>query len=120
MYFGAVPERPADYPDRRQLAAVHIQSQARWDPLLGEWVIITSHRQDRAFRPAVGQCPLCPSAWHQASVRCGADDFALHLELFTIRCARPAQVPARIGIGHGRLRQRRRPEAATRCLRQLA
>jgi hypothetical protein len=70
MYFGAVPERPAEYPDRRQLAAVHIQSQARWDPLLGEWVIITSHRQDRTFQPAVGQCPLCPSAWHQASVRC--------------------------------------------------
>ena len=26
IYFGAVPERPADYPDRRQLAAVHVQS----------------------------------------------------------------------------------------------
>jgi UDPglucose--hexose-1-phosphate uridylyltransferase len=62
MYFGAVPERPADYPDRRQLAAVHVQSQARWDQLLGEWVIIASHRQDRTFQPAAGQCPLCPSS----------------------------------------------------------
>jgi hypothetical protein len=37
IYFGAVPERPGDYPDLRQLAAVHVQSQARWDQLLGEW-----------------------------------------------------------------------------------
>ena len=62
MYFGAVPERPGDYPDLRQLAAVHVQSQARWDQLLGEWVIIASHRQDRTFQPAAGQCPLCPSS----------------------------------------------------------
>ena len=61
MYFGATPERPADYPDRRQLAAVQVQSQARWDRLLGEWVVIASHRQDRTFQPADDQCPLCPS-----------------------------------------------------------
>jgi UDPglucose--hexose-1-phosphate uridylyltransferase len=61
MYFGAIPERPADYPDRRQLAAVHIQSEARWDRLLGEWVVVASHRQDRTFQPADDQCPLCPS-----------------------------------------------------------
>jgi len=62
MYFGAVPRRPADYPDRRQLAAAHVQAQARWDRLLGEWVVIASHRQDRTFQPADDQCPLCPSS----------------------------------------------------------
>jgi UDPglucose--hexose-1-phosphate uridylyltransferase len=62
MYFGAVPERPADYPDRRQLAAVHVQSEMRRDQLLGEWVAIASHRQDRTFQPADDQCPLCPSS----------------------------------------------------------
>jgi UDPglucose--hexose-1-phosphate uridylyltransferase len=61
MYFGEVPERPDEYPDRRQLARVQVQSQARWDQLLGEWVIIASHRQDRTFHPAADQCPLCPS-----------------------------------------------------------
>jgi UDPglucose--hexose-1-phosphate uridylyltransferase len=61
MYFGAIPDRPADYPDRRQLAAVQVQSQTRWDRLLGEWVVIASHRQDRTFQPADDQCPLCPS-----------------------------------------------------------
>ncbi len=61
MYFGAIPERPDDYPDRRQLPAVHAESQARWDQLLSEWVVVASHRQDRTFQPAAGQCPLCPS-----------------------------------------------------------
>src|SRR5215813_3461918 len=61
MYFGAIPERPTDYPDLRQLAAVQVQSQTRWDRLLGEWVVIASHRQDRTFQPADDQCPLCPS-----------------------------------------------------------
>lgn len=61
-YFGDVPERPEDYPDRRDLAPVHVESQARYDQLLGEWVVIASHRQDRTFRPAAVDCPLCPSA----------------------------------------------------------
>ena len=142
-YFGAVPERPADYPDRRQLAAVHVRSQARWDQLLGEWVVSAGHRQDRTFQPEAAQCPLCPSTADSLTEipapdyevvvfenrfpalgaqetdtgdgdhRNGAGrlpyDFALHLELFTIRRARQAEVPGRIGIGHGRVRQRHRP-----------
>jgi UDPglucose--hexose-1-phosphate uridylyltransferase len=61
-YFGAIPARPADYPDRRVLPPVHLDSQARCDRLLDEWVVIASHRQDRTFRPADDQCPLCPSS----------------------------------------------------------
>jgi UDPglucose--hexose-1-phosphate uridylyltransferase len=34
----------------------------RWDPLLGEWVIIAAQRQDRTFLPPPDQCPLDPSA----------------------------------------------------------
>jgi UDPglucose--hexose-1-phosphate uridylyltransferase len=34
----------------------------RYDPLLGEWVIIASHRQDRTFLPPPDHCPLDPSA----------------------------------------------------------
>jgi UDPglucose--hexose-1-phosphate uridylyltransferase len=62
MYFGAIPERPDDFPDRRQLPASDVQSEARWDSLLGEWVVIASHRQDRTFQPASDACPLCPSS----------------------------------------------------------
>jgi UDPglucose--hexose-1-phosphate uridylyltransferase len=62
MYFGALPKRPADYPDRRPPGTGQLQSEARWDDLLREWVVIASHRQDRTFRPADDLCPLCPSA----------------------------------------------------------
>lgn len=61
LYYGATPARPADYPDRRALSPVRAGSRARYDRLLGEWVVIASHRQDRTFRPDDGQCPLCPS-----------------------------------------------------------
>ena len=61
MYFGAIPGRPADYPDRRRLDPAVIRSEVRFDWLLGEWVVIASHRQDRTFQPADNQCPLCPS-----------------------------------------------------------
>ena len=61
IYFGDVPACPADYPDRRHLTPTGGGSQARWDWLLGEWVIVAAHRQDRTFRPAPEQCPLCPS-----------------------------------------------------------
>ncbi|MBC8145968.1 MAG: galactose-1-phosphate uridylyltransferase, partial [bacterium] len=33
----------------------------RWNPLLGEWVITASHRQDRTFLPPADFCPLCPT-----------------------------------------------------------
>lgn len=61
FYYGAKPARPADFPDRRMLSPVQVDSQARLDRLLDEWVIIASHRQDRTFLPADDQCPLCPS-----------------------------------------------------------
>ena len=61
-YFGAIPKRPADFPDRRQLPATRVESEARWDSLLSEWVVIASHRQDRTFQPAADACPLCPSS----------------------------------------------------------
>ncbi|MDP3509065.1 MAG: galactose-1-phosphate uridylyltransferase [Candidatus Melainabacteria bacterium] len=37
-------------------------SEMRWHPLLGEWVITATHRQDRTFLPPAGYCPLCPTA----------------------------------------------------------
>jgi UDPglucose--hexose-1-phosphate uridylyltransferase len=33
----------------------------RYDPLLGEWVIIAGHRQDRTYLPPADLCPLDPS-----------------------------------------------------------
>jgi UDPglucose--hexose-1-phosphate uridylyltransferase len=52
---------PRTDPDRRDLDAREGFSQLRHDPLLDEWVIVAGHRQERSFRPADDQCPLCPS-----------------------------------------------------------
>jgi UDPglucose--hexose-1-phosphate uridylyltransferase len=62
IYFGESADEPAGYPDLRPLARVESSSQVRYDPLLGEWVIIASHRQDRTYLPSADHCPLDPSA----------------------------------------------------------
>ena len=36
-------------------------SELRWNPLLSEWVITATHRQDRTFLPPREHCPLCPT-----------------------------------------------------------
>jgi UDPglucose--hexose-1-phosphate uridylyltransferase len=62
IYFGESADESAGYPDLRPLAPVQASSQVRYDPLLGEWVIIASHRQDRTYLPPADHCPLDPSA----------------------------------------------------------
>ncbi len=36
-------------------------SELRWNPMLEEWVITATHRQDRTFLPPRNFCPLCPT-----------------------------------------------------------
>ena len=36
-------------------------SELRWNPLLSEWVITATHRQDRTFLPPAEYCPLDPT-----------------------------------------------------------
>lgn len=36
-------------------------SELRWHPILEEWVITATHRQDRTFLPPDDYCPLCPT-----------------------------------------------------------
>ncbi|MEB3222496.1 MAG: galactose-1-phosphate uridylyltransferase [Candidatus Sericytochromatia bacterium] len=36
-------------------------SELRWHPVLREWVITATHRQDRTFLPPPDYCPLCPT-----------------------------------------------------------
>ncbi|MEV0247633.1 galactose-1-phosphate uridylyltransferase [Nocardia sp. NPDC050712] len=53
--------------DSRDLPVAHTSSQARFDPLLGEWVVVASHRQTRTFLPPADLCPLCPSTPDRAT-----------------------------------------------------
>ena len=61
IYFGDHADEEAGYPDLRPLPRIEVSSQVRHDPLLGEWVIVAGHRQDRTFLPPADHCPLDPS-----------------------------------------------------------
>ncbi len=45
--------------DQRELPELHVTSEMRFDPILGEWVVMASHRQARTFLPPTNRCPLC-------------------------------------------------------------
>jgi UDPglucose--hexose-1-phosphate uridylyltransferase len=62
IYFGDTADEAASYPDLRSLRKVEVSSQVRHDPLLGEWVIVAGHRQDRTYLPPADHCPLDPSS----------------------------------------------------------
>ncbi len=47
--------------DSRDLGRAITRSEIRHDPLLDEWVVVASHRQDRTHLPPAKLCPLCPS-----------------------------------------------------------
>ena len=36
-------------------------SELRWHPLVGQWVITATERQERTFLPPKDYCPLCPT-----------------------------------------------------------
>ena len=36
-------------------------SELRWHPMLGQWVAVATHRQDRTYFPPTESCPLCPT-----------------------------------------------------------
>jgi UDPglucose--hexose-1-phosphate uridylyltransferase len=67
IYFDEAPgSGRAQVRDTRDLggdsaAAAGPDSELRWDPLVGEWVVIAGQRQGRTFLPPADQCPLCPS-----------------------------------------------------------
>ncbi|MEO9239407.1 MAG: hypothetical protein ABI418_15105, partial [Jatrophihabitantaceae bacterium] len=61
LYFDDEPGAQHDQRDRRGLTAPVNLSQARWDVLTREWTVVAGHRQQRTFRPATSDCPLCPS-----------------------------------------------------------
>jgi UDPglucose--hexose-1-phosphate uridylyltransferase len=97
--------RAAQVPGRRDAAgAVSAESALRWDPLLGEWVIIAAQRQERTFLPPADQCPLCPSApGRPTEIPAGSYDVVVFENRFpSLRGAGPARdgtVPDGTGDG---------------------
>lgn len=52
-------------------------SELRWHPLLREWVITATHRQDRTFLPPKDYCPLCPTKPGAFPTEVPAEDYEL-------------------------------------------
>ncbi len=61
LWYDEEPGAVRDAEDRRGLPEVATTSQMRYDPVLDEWVVVASHRQDRTHLPQAHECPLCPS-----------------------------------------------------------
>ncbi|MEU5431202.1 galactose-1-phosphate uridylyltransferase [Streptomyces olivoreticuli] len=61
FYYDLRDDTVRDAPDLRRPAPVATTSEVRRDPLLGDSVVIASHRQGRTHHPPPDDCPLCPS-----------------------------------------------------------
>jgi UDPglucose--hexose-1-phosphate uridylyltransferase len=53
------PERTAE--DTRPLGERAASGEIRHDALVGDWVAVAGHRNNRTFLPPKHECPLCPS-----------------------------------------------------------
>jgi UDPglucose--hexose-1-phosphate uridylyltransferase len=61
LFFSLPGHTAAPVADRRPLSERgKQQSELRFDRQTGQWVIIAALRQDRTYKPAADQCPLCP------------------------------------------------------------
>ncbi|RJL21725.1 galactose-1-phosphate uridylyltransferase [Bailinhaonella thermotolerans] len=61
IYFDDGPGHVRDGVDGRDLPAFEAGTLRRWDPLLGQEIMIAARRQNRTFQPSSGDCPLCPT-----------------------------------------------------------
>lgn len=52
-------------------------SELRWHPILEEWVITASHRQERTFLPPDDYCPLCPTKPGAFPTEVPAEDYEI-------------------------------------------
>jgi len=52
-------------------------SELRWNPVLGEWVVTATHRQDRTYHPPADFCPLCPTRPGAPPTEVPAEDYEI-------------------------------------------
>jgi len=92
IYYGAYQ---GDLTDGRDLAAARTRSQARYDPVLDEWVLIAGHRSGRTYLPPDSECPLCPSRdGHATEVPASDYEVVVFENRFPAMAPQPAADPA--------------------------
>jgi UDPglucose--hexose-1-phosphate uridylyltransferase len=60
LFFALPGHTPAPVIDRRPLPERDPATELRFDRQTGHWVVIAALRQDRTYKPAADECPLCP------------------------------------------------------------
>jgi UDPglucose--hexose-1-phosphate uridylyltransferase len=60
LFFALPGHTPAPVIDRRPLPQRDPATELRFDRQTGTWVVIAALRQDRTYKPAADECPLCP------------------------------------------------------------
>lgn len=68
-------ERPLPPPPADGLTMEPGRMELRWNAMLGEWVIVATHRQGRTFLPPDAHCPLCPTIRPDVPTDVPAADF---------------------------------------------
>lgn len=101
IYYDRRDDADRSAPDLRRLPQPAVSSELRRDRLLGEWVTIAAHRQDRTHLPPSDQCPLCPSApGRPTEIPASGYEVAVFENRFPSYADRPPQTPAgRPGLG---------------------
>jgi len=51
--------------------------ELRWNPILKQWIIIATHRQNRTYKPPKDYCPLCPTKKGGLATEVPAEDYDL-------------------------------------------
>lgn len=94
IYYDSRDDVVRDAVDTRPLPATATSSEIRYDRLVGDWVVIASHRQDRTYHPPADQCPLCPSRGGRHTEIPAADyDVAVFENRFPSLTGGPGPVP---------------------------
>ncbi|HHY98080.1 MAG TPA: galactose-1-phosphate uridylyltransferase [Firmicutes bacterium] len=52
-------------------------SELRWNPVLEEWVVTATHRQERTYKPPENFCPLCPTRDPSFPTEVPAEDYEI-------------------------------------------
>ncbi|HET8595586.1 MAG TPA: galactose-1-phosphate uridylyltransferase [Intrasporangium sp.] len=79
--------------DTRPLGDRVPSGELRWDALVGDWVAVAAHRQERTFLPPKDECPLCPTG--RGSVPSEVPETSYEVAVFENRF--PSYAPASLG-----------------------
>jgi UDPglucose--hexose-1-phosphate uridylyltransferase len=98
IYFDDSPgaqERTAE--DTRPLGERAASGEVRHDALVGDWVAVAGHRNNRTFLPPKHECPLCPSG--TGSVPSEVPEATYDVVVFENRFPSYSPVSAHEGVG---------------------